>query len=301
MLKDFSKLETFLTVVKEKSFSKASAKLGISQPAVTQQIKYIEEWLDTKIIERKKNGIKLTKDGEKLLGIVQKIERTLNGAEKEVMKIINKTQTLNIGASFTIGNHILPSFLHTIKDAIKADVFVKIDSSEVIIEQLLERKIDMALIESPVFKEGVVYREWAEEELVLFSNHELPKSVKQEELFRYAWFLHEWGSSMRTVIGESFEEIGVDCNLFECRGVVNSTTALKQLILKSPLPSEVERQTVGILSHFVIQDEVEKKTLFEARIKNCSFKRKLYLAYLKDKKNDPYVDIASGCIMGKKI
>jgi len=43
MLKDFAKLHTFLTVVKEKSFSKASAKLGISQPAVTQQIKFIED------------------------------------------------------------------------------------------------------------------------------------------------------------------------------------------------------------------------------------------------------------------
>jgi len=49
MLSDFTKLHTFLTVVKEKSFSKASAKLGISQPAVTQQMKFIEDYLDTKI------------------------------------------------------------------------------------------------------------------------------------------------------------------------------------------------------------------------------------------------------------
>ena len=56
MLKDFTKLETFLTVVQEKSFSKASAKLGISQPAVTQQIKHIEEYLDTQIVERRKNS-----------------------------------------------------------------------------------------------------------------------------------------------------------------------------------------------------------------------------------------------------
>ena len=44
MLRDFAKLETFLTVVREKSFSKASAKLGISQPAVTQQMKFIEDY-----------------------------------------------------------------------------------------------------------------------------------------------------------------------------------------------------------------------------------------------------------------
>jgi len=53
LLKDFSKLETFLIVVRERGFSKASSKLGVSQPAVTQQIKYLEKYLDTKLIERK--------------------------------------------------------------------------------------------------------------------------------------------------------------------------------------------------------------------------------------------------------
>ena len=54
MLRDFAKLETFLTVVREKSFSKASAKLGISQPAVTQQVKFIEDYLMCRLlIERK--------------------------------------------------------------------------------------------------------------------------------------------------------------------------------------------------------------------------------------------------------
>ena len=54
MLNDFAKLETFLTVVREVFFSKASAKLGISQPAVTQQMKFIEDYLDVQIVDKKK-------------------------------------------------------------------------------------------------------------------------------------------------------------------------------------------------------------------------------------------------------
>jgi len=77
MLKDFAKLQTFLMVIKEKSFSKASAKLGISQPAVTQQIKFIEDYLDTKIVDRKKNGILLTKEGEDLYRIAQRLEKAI--------------------------------------------------------------------------------------------------------------------------------------------------------------------------------------------------------------------------------
>mgnify|MGYP000355438746 CR=1 FL=1 len=53
MLKDFSKILTFLTVVRERSFSKASAKMGISQPAVTQQIKYIEDYITENIEDKR--------------------------------------------------------------------------------------------------------------------------------------------------------------------------------------------------------------------------------------------------------
>lgn len=72
MLKDFSKINTFLTVVRERSFSKASKKLGISQPAVTQQIKLLEAYIKHPIVDRKKNGIGLTKEGKELYRIAQK-------------------------------------------------------------------------------------------------------------------------------------------------------------------------------------------------------------------------------------
>ena len=86
MLKDFSKIETFLTVVREKSFSKASAKLGISQPAVTQQIKFLEDYLETKIVERKKNGIKLTKEGEEDIKLLKSLKDAYKILKKSFLK-----------------------------------------------------------------------------------------------------------------------------------------------------------------------------------------------------------------------
>lgn len=298
MLKDFSKLETFLTVVKERSFSQASAKLGISQPAVTQQIKYIEEYLDTKVIERKKNGVLLTKEGEKLLAIAQKIERCIAHGEKEMMKIINKDFTFAIGASFAIGNYILPYSLNEIKDHIKNDVFIKVDLSEPVINELLEKKIDLACIESPVFRDNVIYREWIEDELVLFSNSPLPRIVKKEDLFRFQWICREWTSHTRRLVNEAFEEIGVDCNQFDIRGIVSTSTAVKQTILKSEVSTE--KPTVAILSRYVISDDVKNGTLHEAKVRNCKFRRKLYLAYLKDRKNDAFVDNVVSYLMHRK-
>jgi DNA-binding transcriptional LysR family regulator len=298
MVRDFAKLETFLVVVKEKSFSKASAKLGISQPAVTQQIKFLEEYLDTKIIERKKNGIKLTKEGEKLLAIVQKLDRCIGNAEKELVKIINKDIAFNIGSSFTIGNYVLPHILNDLKDAIKNEVFVQLALSEDVIDKLLDKKVDLAAIESPVFRDNVIYREWLEDELVLFSKTPLPKTVKKEDLFNFKWVCREWGSHTRRTVNETFEEIGVDCNTFDIISVVTSSTAVKQTILKSQI--DKEHPTVAIISRAVLTDELEKNILFESKVRNLKIRRKLYLGYLKDRKNDAYIENIVNYLMGMR-
>ena len=129
MLKDFSKILTFLTVVRERSFSKASAKMGISQPAVTQQIKYIEDYMQTKLLDRKKNGILLTKEGDELYRIAQRLEKCIQNTEKEMLKIINKELNFIISASYTIGNYILPNYVSNIKESIANEVFVNIKKS----------------------------------------------------------------------------------------------------------------------------------------------------------------------------
>ncbi|WP_200763436.1 LysR family transcriptional regulator [Nitrosophilus alvini] len=288
MLRDFSKLETFLTVVREKSFSKASAKLGISQPAVTQQIKFLEDYLDTKIVERKKNGIKLTKEGEEVYRIAQKLERAIMNAEKDLFKIINKEVTFVIGASFTIGNYVLPDVLNNIKEAIKNDVLIKVDVSENVINQVLEKKYDIGLIESPIFKEGLIYREWMEDELVLFSNSPLPKYVRKEDLYNFDWICREEGSHTRKLVSEVFESMGVECKSFNVKSEVSSSTAVKLTILKSP--KSVERPTVSIMSRYVIAEEVEQGKLYEARIKGFRIKRKFYIAYLKERKHDAFIE-----------
>ncbi len=288
MLKDFAKLQTFLMVIKEKSFSKASAKLGISQPAVTQQIKFIEEYLDTRIVERKKNGIVLTKEGEDLYRIASRLEKAIQNSEKELLKIINKEFTFVMGSSFAIGNYVLPNYLAEIKKRIDNEVFMNVDVSANIIEQLEDKKIDVALIESPIFKEGVIYREWVEDELVLFSNQPIKKHLNADDLFDFDWICRNEDSHTRKLTSEAFEEIGVNCNNFNVIGVLASPTAIKESILHAD--KNAERPLVSIMSRHVIKAELESGTLYEARLKNHKITRHFYIAYLKERKHDAFVD-----------
>ncbi len=288
MLKDFAKLQTFLMVIKEKSFSKASAKLGISQPAVTQQIKFIEDYLDTKIVDRKKNGIILTKEGEDLYRIATRLEKSISNSEKELLKIINKEFTFVMGSSFSIGNYVLPNYLSEIKQRIDNEVFMNVDISDKIIEQLEDKKIDVALIESPVFKDGIVYREWVEDELVVFSNQPLKKQLSADDLLDFNWICRNEDSHTRRLTAEVFEEIGVQCNNFNVIGVLASPTAIKESIIHADKSSD--KPLVSIISRHVIKSEIENGTLHEAKLKNHKITRNFYIAYLKDRKHDAFVD-----------
>ena len=289
MLKDFVKLETFLTVARERSFSKASAKLGISQPAVTQQIKFIEKYLAVKIIERKKNGIKLTPEGEELYKIATRLEKEIHSAEKDILKIINKEMTFRLGASYTIGTYVIPGeCLNAMSDTIHNDVNLTIDVSAKIIDDLKERKLDIGLIESPVMDNDMVYREWLEDELVVVSNVPIPKILKTEELYDYRWVCRDESSHTRKVVTEVFEELGVSCKSLDVISEVSNTTAVLQTIKRSK--KNEEKPVVSIISKYAIADEVTNGELFEARLRGYTMIRKFYIVYSKENKHNAYVD-----------
>ena len=288
MLKDFSKLETFLVVARERGFSKASLKLGISQPAVTQQIRYLEDFLDTKLIDRKKNGIKLTSAGEELYKVALDLESALMHAENQMLKIINKDITFNLGASYTIGNYILPGeCLNTISKHINNDVKITIDVSKKIVEGVKDRSLDLGLIEAPIFDEDIVYRKWLEDELVLFSNTPLPREVNIEDLYNYEWVCREEGSHTRKIVSEKFQELGIKCKEFNIISEVNNSTALLNTIMRSK--QNLERPIVSIISKYTIMQEVANKQLFQSKIKGLELRRSLYVISHKNNKSNPYI------------
>ncbi|RXJ99293.1 LysR family transcriptional regulator [Arcobacter sp. CECT 8986] len=288
MLTDFAKIETFLTVVREKSFSKASSKLGISQPAVTQQMKYIEDYLDVQIVDRKKNGIRLTKEGQMLYSIAQKIERCVNNAEKELLKIMNKDVTFVFGASFIIGNYILPRFLNNLKENINNDVSINVSVSHKAIEDLLDKKIDIALVENYIPDDNIIYREWMEDEIVIFSNQALPPKAKAKDLLSYRWVCRNPDSHTRLIFKDSLEKANYpDCDTFNVTSEVTSATTIVQTVLHS---NKDDVPTVSIVSRNAIESLLKAGVLYESRIGTQKMVRKLYIAYRKDRKHDAFIE-----------
>lgn len=289
MLSDFTKLSTFLTVVKEKSFSKASLKLGISQPAVTQQMKYIEDYLDTKILERKKNGIRLTKEGDKLLVIAQRLAKTLASSEEQLLEIINKNITFVFSTSKVIGDYILPPSLNNIRSKIDNEVSVDVGFSEDAIELLIDKKSDIALVETQILKEGVIYRDWMEDEIVIFSNQPIPKRLKNEDLISYKWVCREERSHTRELFKEYLELSGFDdCDSFHKVTESSSLTAILQTVLHSN--TDDGTPTVSIASLRALRGLESDGKIFIARLPKVTMKRTLFIAYLKERKHDAFIE-----------
>jgi DNA-binding transcriptional LysR family regulator len=271
-IKYLDKIYTFLVIYKESSFSKASKILGISQPAVTQQIKILEDYLGVSLFERKKSGVVLTKEGQEFLKYAKEFEKFLNNFEKKIKEFKNLDTPFLIGASPTVGNYNLPECIKYFKSLINKDINLIIKSNNELLEDLDKKKIDMAFV-TKKRTSTLRYVEWIEDELVVFSNQPLPEKIDLEELKKYKMICREPNSSTREFIKKTFEAQEFECDTLNIISVVHNSTALKYTVLNSP------EQVVSIISKSVIKEELKNKKLFASKIKGINLKRKTYIAY----------------------
>jgi hypothetical protein len=118
--------------------------------------------------------------------------------------------------------------------------------------------------------------------------------LKVEDLYKFDWICRDESSHTRKLVSEMFEDMGVECNTFKIKSVVGSSTAVKHTVLKSP---KTERPTLSIISKNIIADEVQSGLIYEARFKNHKLKRKLYIAYLKERKHDAFIESVVNYLM----
>ncbi len=139
---------TFITVAKIKSFTKAAEILNLTQPAVSQHIKHLEEYYGVNLIKKQGKEIDLTEEGIILYSYSKELELLHRNLESELKNKSSIHKVYNVGASMTIGGYVLPYILAEYKKAYKnIDIRLQVGNTEEIINKLLNRKIELALIE----------------------------------------------------------------------------------------------------------------------------------------------------------
>ena len=147
------RLQVFYTVAKQSSFTKAAEQLFMTQPAVTFQVKQLEEHFNTRLFERSHGRIALTPAGRIVLDYA---ERILALSEELDIRVGDLTGAvagpLLLGASTTIAEFILPQILGEFK-ALHPEVqaHMTVANSETIVNRVADHTIDVGLIESPSY------------------------------------------------------------------------------------------------------------------------------------------------------
>ena len=175
MLENF-RLKVFRAVAEHLSFRKAGEALYLTQPAVTLQIKTLEEELGVQLFERSASAVRLTKAGEILLPYAQQLHHIAEEAHNELAGLKGGVVgDLVLGASTTIAQYVLPPL---ISDFVRTFPEVRLrvlsQNTEQIAEGVASGRFQLGLIEGPAQRQHLKIEPWLDDEmlLVVAKNHE---------------------------------------------------------------------------------------------------------------------------------
>jgi len=230
------RLQVFHAVAKHLSFTKAAEALFMTQPAVTFQIRQLEEHFNTRLFDRAHGRIALTPAGqlaleyaERILGLSSELDTRLKEMSGQV------AGPLLIGASTTIAEFLLPQVLGEFKaryPAVVPRLFVA--NSEAVQGRIAERSLDLGFIEGDSHLPSLVTDVCCDDELrvVCAPSHPLAKlkSVVPKALLEHAYVSREPGSGTREVIDHYLQKAGVQPDSLQVVMELGSPEALKGLV-----------------------------------------------------------------------
>lgn len=273
MINDFSKIYTFMEIVKERSFSKASKSLGISQPAVTLQIKKLEELLQATLIMRKKNGIILTREGEKFYRLCLKFESAMFRFKDEISHIKNDKAPLIISTTQLIGETFLPLILDKISEVMDAELDIRIKEQNDLIPHLKDRRSDIAIVLEQSYDENLFVKKLFDYEIVLVSNKKLADNIKPEELYKYKFIKDR----TKPYLSDFFARYGINYAELKSVYVLEGSIMVKRAILNN-----FADNYVAFVPKFLVEEHIAKGQLFEIKMNKIKLIRSVYAAALKE-------------------
>ncbi len=209
------RLQVFHTVARQLSFTKAAELLCMTQPAVTFQVKQLEEHFSARLFERHHGKIALTPAGELVLDYAERILGLSAELDKRVSELTGAVSgPLLLGCSMTIAEFILPRVLGEFKARNpQVQTHMTVANSETIENRVADHTLDLGLIESPSHLPGLYTEECCDDELVLICapryRFARSQSVTAAQIAGEPYISRESGSGTRQFADNYFRESGV--------------------------------------------------------------------------------------------
>jgi len=276
---NFHQLHIFHTVAEYGSFSTAAQSLGMTQPAITMQVQALEEYFGTKLFHRTTKRVELSDAGKALLPYARRALDLMRETDQAMAQYTQMLKDrLQLGASLTIGEYILPRLLGPFaKEYPYIMISLKVFNTTQIVEEILNHHLTFGLVEAPIEHPDIHSDVVLNDELFLVmpSDHPLRavESPTFDQLVDYPFVLREPGSGTRQVMEREILQRGYDPSRLKIVMELGSTGAVK---------SAVEAGLgLSVLSRSAVRHESVLGTVVTKRIADLSFIRDFHAVYLK--------------------
>jgi DNA-binding transcriptional LysR family regulator len=266
-LEKFS-LKVFRTVAEHLSFRKAAELLFLTQPAVSLQIKTLEEDLGIRLFDRAAGKVSLTRQGSILLCHAQKLASIAVEAARELSaNEVQLSGMFALGVSTTIAQYVLARFLAIfVAEHPRLQLSVHSGNTDAIVRLLLDGKVSIGLIAGPARQRGIHAEPFMEDELVLIAPRDFEFGhVSPGQLTALTLLLREPGSGSRRAVEAALRKAHLKLNLFKNVIELDSTEAIK---------SAAEAGLgLGFVSYCAISKELELQALKLVEVEGVSITR----------------------------
>lgn len=279
---DFKQLETFITIVKTKSFTKAAEILYITQPSVTNHIQALETELNTALFVRTRRSVTLTQAGS----IVYKHALNIMGCYEEIVNDLdiysqNIKGTLNICVSSVPRKIILPNLIEKFTKNFSDITFnISNDDSRTVIDSILVGETDFGIVGLKISNPKLVYTQIMDDHIVYVVNKEHYKdldnyaSITIDDLRKDKIILRENGSGTRQIVEDELKKNNAIDVLSNSVATIQDTNTMLELISKNI--------GTGFISQRMLNTSKYKDKLKILNIKGISLNRKFYFIYNKN-------------------
>lgn len=263
-------LHVFITVVEKGSFSRAAESLHMTQPAVSQYIKLLEQTYGVKLLERSNKYVRLNKAGEIVYYHAKEIVGLYTKMQGLMDDLANRASgSLSIGASYTFGEYVLPHIMaKLLKDYPLIKPRIVIGNTKEIAKLVVGHQLDVGIIEGDFKNTHLSIDVFAEDTMFIVapSHHCLARQdyvVKLSDLEKETWIVRELGSGTREATERIFRSLAIDPqNILE----FGSTQLIKESV-ESGLG-------ITFLSDLAVRQEVSRGLLKIVPVKDTPYKRK---------------------------
>ena len=295
---NYKHLLAFVTVVRKKSFTVAAKELYMTQPAISWQIKNLENEIDLVLIERKERGTKLTEAGKQFYIYAEKIIKAHEQLLEEMkqLKCMEKGKLI-VGASTVPGEYILPAYMSSFKDTYPTtEVEIVTGSSESIVEDLINEDIHIGVVGMKINDSRITSKAFKKDKVVLIvrKNHPLTllEKVHAKDLLKYPLVVREKGSGSRRLLEEQLEKKGLRLKSFpyfnELSGSRAGITAVKN------------SDSLAFVSSLVAEDSVSLGDVVNIEMDDFNMNRNIYLIYNNLKTLSPLSETFVNFILKKR-